>query len=83
MPKLKYNDQIIDFSDKNKTILELLEQSEIKVNFQCRNGICGTCRCKLLKGSAEYKILPLAMTRSDEILICIAHLSDDGEIRSL
>ena len=54
------------------TILEWLEQQGISANFQCRNGVCGTCRCKLISGSIQYIKESLAFIKDDEVLICIA-----------
>ncbi|MCF6764355.1 class I ribonucleotide reductase maintenance protein YfaE [Thiotrichales bacterium 19S3-7] len=83
MPSLTYNNQFISYSDQTKTLLEVLEQSEIKVNSQCRNGICGACRCKLIKGEAIYKSSPLAMIKEGEILLCLAQSMYHIEIQSI
>ncbi|MCF6777690.1 class I ribonucleotide reductase maintenance protein YfaE [Thiotrichales bacterium 19X7-9] len=83
MPSLKYNNQLISYSDQTKTLLEVLEQSEIKVNSQCRNGICGACRCKLIKGKATYKSSPLAMIKEGEVLLCLAQSMHHIEVKSI
>ncbi|WP_100550731.1 class I ribonucleotide reductase maintenance protein YfaE [Caedibacter taeniospiralis] len=66
------NDQIIQVEDTDLTILEALENEGIAANFQCRNGVCGTCRCQLISGKVKYVKEPLASIQSDEVLICIA-----------
>ncbi|WP_116963203.1 class I ribonucleotide reductase maintenance protein YfaE [Fastidiosibacter lacustris] len=73
MTVIKYNKHVIETTSKDKSILEILEQNQISPNFQCRNGICGTCRCKLIKGHIHYLKMPLAFTKENEILICIAN----------
>ena len=41
-----------------------------QVNFHCREGYCGACRCKLLSGEVRYITEPLAFVRSGEFLPC-------------
>ena len=66
------NENIIQVDDTDLTILEALEKEGIAANFQCRNGVCGTCRCQLISGKVKYIKEPLASIQSDEVLICIA-----------
>lgn len=67
---------IIDVDEKSLTslegesVLETLERADIDVHFNCREGFCGVCRTKLLSGSVEYKVEPLAFIDDDEILSC-------------
>ncbi|MDA0910014.1 MAG: class I ribonucleotide reductase maintenance protein YfaE [Proteobacteria bacterium] len=72
MVRIKLNDQIITIDNNELTILEYLEQQGIAANFQCRNGVCGTCRCQLISGDIQYIKEPLAFIKDDEVLICIA-----------
>ena len=72
MLSLYLNEQIIQVDDTDLTILEALEKEGIAANFQCRNGVCGTCRCQLISGKVKYIKEPLASIQSDEVLICIA-----------
>jgi ferredoxin len=53
-----------------ETVLETLERFKVEVNYNCREGFCGVCRTKLLSGTVEYKIEPLAFIDDDEILSC-------------
>lgn len=62
------------------TLLENLERHSIKVEFHCRDGHCGACRCKLIKGRAEYSNFPLAYCRDGEILICCSTSKNDIEL---
>jgi ferredoxin len=67
---------IIDVEQKSlssvdgESVLETLERADIDVHFNCREGFCGVCRTKLLSGSVEYKVEPLAFIDDDEILSC-------------
>ena len=76
MPSITFNGLNIHAEENTSlSILELLEQQGVATNSQCRNGICGTCRCKLNTGKVEYIKEPLAFLHHDEILICIAKVS--------
>lgn len=54
----------------DETLLESLERHQIEVQYHCRDGFCGACRCKLLKGDIRYTTDPLAFIDDDEILPC-------------
>ncbi|MBO1255570.1 2Fe-2S ferredoxin-like protein [Alteromonas sp. 5E99-2] len=54
----------------NKTLLESIEAKNIEVPYHCRDGFCGACRCKLIKGDVDYTIDPLAFIDDDEVLLC-------------
>lgn len=54
------------------SLLELAEARGLNPEFSCREGHCGTCRTKLLKGSISYPTIPSASTADDEVLICCA-----------
>ena len=52
------------------SLLESLEAQNIDVQYQCREGYCGSCRARLLKGDVHYTEEPLAWVDDDEILLC-------------
>ncbi|NIG79335.1 2Fe-2S iron-sulfur cluster binding domain-containing protein [Klebsiella sp. Ap-873] len=54
------------------SLLELAEARGLTPEFSCREGHCGTCRTKLLKGSVTYPKIPSASMANDEVLICCA-----------
>ena len=54
------------------TLLELAEARGLEPEFSCREGTCGTCRTKLLKGAVAYVKEPTARVVSDEVMICCA-----------
>ncbi|WP_150137910.1 2Fe-2S iron-sulfur cluster-binding protein [Candidatus Enterovibrio escicola] len=53
----------------HQTILDQLEIANLQPEFQCRNGVCGACRCKLNKGSVSQKNT-VAYVATGEILSC-------------
>tara|TARA_B110001454_G_C12598382_1_gene383370 strand:+ start:370 stop:627 length:258 start_codon:yes stop_codon:yes gene_type:complete len=68
------------YLDQDKNILNTLERENIESHYHCRDGYCGACRCKLLKGAVSYPLAPLAFIREDEILTCCAQPASDIEI---
>ncbi|MDF1764410.1 MAG: class I ribonucleotide reductase maintenance protein YfaE [Oleibacter sp.] len=52
------------------TLLESLESQDIHLEFQCREGYCGSCRVRLLDGEVHYFEEPMAWIDDDEILPC-------------
>lgn len=67
------------------TLLELAEARGLEPEFSCREGSCGTCRSKLLKGAITYITEPTASVADDEILICCAvpAQQENGEAESV
>ena len=53
-----------------ETLLEGLERTGHRVEYQCRSGYCGSCRLKISSGSVSYREPPLAYVAPDEILAC-------------
>ncbi|MEN9059775.1 2Fe-2S iron-sulfur cluster-binding protein [Ponticoccus litoralis] len=41
------------------TLLEFAEAQGLSPNFECRDGICGTCACRKLSGEVAYAEEPL------------------------
>ena len=60
----------VEFDGSDTTLLNALERKQFQVNFQCREGYCGACRCKLLEGEVKYLHEPLAFVRRGEFLPC-------------
>lgn len=54
------------------TLLELAEARGLEPEFSCREGNCGTCRTKLVKGAVAYVKQPTAKIDADEVLLCCA-----------
>jgi len=66
--------------DTQKTLLENLESQAIKVEYHCRDGHCGACRCTLLAGEVSYSNYPMAYLRGDDILVCCSKAQHSIEI---
>ena len=77
MPKIKINSKVIETKSINTSVLEIVESAGIKLRYQCRDGYCGSCRCKLKSGQIKYMQEPLAYVDDDEILVCIASCLTD------
>lgn len=58
----------------DETLLEALERTGHKIEYQCKKGYCGLCRIKMLNGNVTYTKPPLACIKSDEILPCCCKL---------
>ncbi len=52
------------------SLLDTLERTGHKVEYQCRQGYCGACRTQLLAGTVVYQSDPLAAVGSDTVLPC-------------
>ncbi len=70
----------LEFGPEQRTLLDALEAQQLQVNYQCREGYCGACRCKLLSGTVSYINEPLAFVRKGEILPCCSIPITDIEI---
>ncbi|OUL56821.1 class I ribonucleotide reductase maintenance protein YfaE [Pseudoalteromonas ulvae] len=78
--KISNTDQTLEYESDRYTLLEFLETQKIPVQYQCREGYCGACRCKLTSGEVEYQQEPLAFIRKGEILLCCSKPLDDVEL---
>jgi ferredoxin len=81
MPSVKVaQGAVFDFNGSSRTLLDALEQQQLQVNFHCREGYCGACRCQLLQGDVSYLNEPLAFVRKGEFLPCCSVPLTDIEI---
>ncbi|CAM3692788.1 MULTISPECIES: class I ribonucleotide reductase maintenance protein YfaE [Vibrio] len=83
MPNIKINGTTSIQSNPSNTVLETMENAGIIPEYNCRDGHCGACRCKLAKGEVEYVGFAMAYTESDEILPCICKAKSDIEIENV
>ncbi|MGK2889572.1 MAG: class I ribonucleotide reductase maintenance protein YfaE [Candidatus Malihini olakiniferum] len=67
-------------NDSAISLLDVLEQHCIPVEYQCRSGYCGACRLRLVKGRVAYRQMPLACVQQDEILPCCCMPVNDIEL---
>lgn len=66
--------------DEHGSLLIALESHKVKVEYQCRAGYCGSCRCRLVAGQVTWLTQPLAFVRPDEILPCCCKARGDIEL---
>ncbi|WP_417480657.1 2Fe-2S iron-sulfur cluster-binding protein [Maricaulis maris] len=52
------------------TLLEFAEAQGLSPNFECRDGICGTCACRKLSGEVAYAEEPLDSPEDGHVLLC-------------
>ena len=72
-------EDLIFHLEESETLLEGLERTGHKVEYQCRSGLCGVCRCHLLKGEVA-QLDALALTGKNEILTCRTIPKSDVEL---
>ena len=79
--KIIVEEREISFLKKeDNNILKTLEREGIESHYHCRDGYCGACRCKLIKGEVQYTVEPLAFVGDGEILTCCSQPLTDIEL---
>jgi glycine betaine catabolism B len=67
------------------TVLEAAEDNDVAIPFECRSGICGQCKCKLVSGRVVMEAQD-ALTASDKakglILACQARPVQNCEVEA-
>lgn len=71
---------IIELPESRDPLLSQVEKKGIQTNAQCRQGFCGACRCKLIRGDIEYIETPLAFVTDNEVLLCCSVARSPVEI---
>ncbi|MDX2239467.1 MAG: 2Fe-2S iron-sulfur cluster-binding protein [Leptolyngbyaceae cyanobacterium bins.302] len=64
--------QTLSWQSDAENLLEFAEAHDLNPPYSCRQGICGTCQCRLLAGEVEYLESPTAEVDPGSVLICIA-----------
>jgi ferredoxin len=82
MPKITISnsDQSLEYDSDQPNLLTFLEKNNINIQYPCREGFCGACRCKLTQGKVTYQQDPLAFVRKGEVLVCCAKPATDIEL---
>ena len=58
---------------KDLSILEAIRRSGVPVPSSCESGTCGTCRTRLIEGTADHRDFVLGEDeQQDEIMICVS-----------
>ncbi|MBY6058744.1 MULTISPECIES: PDR/VanB family oxidoreductase [Leisingera] len=58
-----------------KSILETLRQAGVKVESSCKDGVCGTCETRILRGAADHRDVVLTPEERAEgayMMICVS-----------
>ncbi|WP_299018268.1 2Fe-2S iron-sulfur cluster-binding protein [uncultured Photobacterium sp.] len=55
--------------NRREPLLVQLEKAGLQPEFQCRNGMCGACRCKLKAGAVDHGDA-MAFIAPNEVLAC-------------
>ncbi|MBT4761086.1 MAG: iron-sulfur cluster-binding domain-containing protein [Bdellovibrionaceae bacterium] len=66
------------------SILEFLEDNHVNIDFACRSGVCGACKCKLLKGDVDAFTdsgLTASEIKDGYFLSCVSRPTSDLEIK--
>ncbi|MEZ9230977.1 hybrid-cluster NAD(P)-dependent oxidoreductase [Vibrio amylolyticus] len=69
--------------DKETALIDALEKGGVPVIAACRSGICGSCKCKVTKGSVSSSSVETLTEREIEdgfVLACSSTVSGDVEI---
>lgn len=77
---LNQSGTVFESEQHHSTLLQTLEINQLDVEFQCREGYCGSCRVKLCKGKVSYANQPLAFIQQGEILPCCCQPEGDIEL---
>jgi ferredoxin len=55
------------------SLLDLAEAQGIRIESECRAGLCGSCATRVTSGSVGYDIEPVASITPGEMLLCCGH----------
>ncbi|WP_459782307.1 class I ribonucleotide reductase maintenance protein YfaE [Photobacterium sp. R1] len=69
-----------DVKSTYQTLLRVMEHTGVPTQAQCREGYCGSCKCKLIDGQVIYIREPIGFTSDNEILSCCAVPVGDVEL---
>ncbi|OCR00461.1 oxidoreductase [Oscillatoriales cyanobacterium USR001] len=69
---LSKSEKTFSWQGNADSLLEFLEANNVNPDYSCRQGICGTCECRLVEGEVEYQQTPTASVAEGSVLICIA-----------
>jgi NADH oxidoreductase Hcr len=70
-------------AEHGSLLVEALEQGGLPIIAACRSGICGSCKCKVEKGSVDStskETLTEAEIEQGYVLACSSHIKSDVEV---
>ena len=68
------------FPQRDRTVLQQLEDQGFQIPYQCREGYCGACRMTLNSGRVEDVGEPIAFCGANDILACSCKVVVDAEV---
>ncbi|MBK0089562.1 pyridoxamine 5'-phosphate oxidase family protein [Erwinia sp. S59] len=72
------------WTPQSGSLLELAEARGLSPEYSCREGHCGSCKTRILKGAVTYTTAPSASVAEGEILICCAQpAQQNGDIEPI
>ena len=75
---IKIQDGHSFYAREGETLLEVLESKNIPMEYQCRQGYCGSCQVTLVEGQVEYNgEPPLAFIPDGCVLPCCCQPRSD------
>lgn len=66
-----------------QSIVDVLESERLPVDTVCRQGVCGTCRCRVLSGAVEHRDSVLTAEErknGSQILLCVSRGAGKGPL---
>jgi Na+-transporting NADH:ubiquinone oxidoreductase subunit NqrF len=79
---VKINNKTMDYFGKD-SLLEFMEYNDVDINFACRSGVCGECKCKIKSGEVD-SITDSGLTALEKkegyILTCVSRPLTDIEL---
>ena len=74
---VKVNDSIEIVCNKDDNLLRVLEKNGYKIDYECQEAHCGTCRTIMTEGKVKYSVDPVAYIGKNEVLPCSAIVKSD------
>lgn len=71
----RQSQKTLEWDDRYENILELAEENDIDIDYECRQGFCGTCKVRLLSGEVDMEVedgLEEEDIQEGFILTCVA-----------
>ena len=75
--EVRFDDQPVRWESQHGSLLELAEMNEVEIDSSCREGDCGACVRRLLKGKVAYSTEPTCDHEGDEVVLCVAAPTSD------
>jgi len=69
-----------------RSILDVLEEHDVIIPSVCKEGVCGTCECRILSGEVEHRdsVLTDAEREANEVLmVCVSRAKGDTLVLDL